>query len=123
MLCGAKYSACEGKILFKRKKRSSLQTNADFRSTALPLFSGNIELQRRVIHTQYFYFLLSSRLKARIDFLKSTAFCRRICYEADISAPPSGVNASVPPASCGGVPCTLHPVFSTEQALKMDKYL
>ena len=91
-----------------------MQTNADFGSTALPLFSGNIELQRRVIHTHYFsYFLLSSRLKARIGFLKSTAFSRRICCEAEVFVPLSEVNGSVPPASYGGdalcsAPCLLH---------------
>lgn len=47
-------------ILFKERKDNLLQTNADFGSYVLPLFSGNIALQRRVIHTQY-YFLLSSK--------------------------------------------------------------
>ena len=78
-----------------------MQTNADFGSIALPLFSGNTELQRRVIHIHYFYFLLNSRLKARVVFLKSAAFSGRIFCEAEIFGPLSEVNGSVPPTSYG----------------------
>lgn len=64
------------------------------------LFSvGITELQRRVIHIHYFYFLLNSRLKARVVFLKSAAFSGRIFCEAEIFVPLSEVNGSVPPTS------------------------